>query len=105
MVADLAEQSGRARSGFNATIYNDVKEGFQPLSAQPPVLIGTAQFAWSVFRFGPGSCLAWPDEQFPMNKVDQLYHMFMQDKNNLQVADVIIRWIDEHVEDSSGLDH
>ena len=40
-----------------------------------------------------------------MNKVDQLYHMFMQDKNNLQVADVIIRWIDEHVEDSSGLDH
>jgi len=27
------------------------------------------------------------------------------DKNNLQVADVIIRWIDEHVEDSSGLDH
>jgi len=238
----LAEQSGRARSGFNATIYNDVKEGSQPLSAQPPVLIGTAQFAWSVFRFGPGSCLAWPDEQFPMNKVDQLYkqvipdliltevpsltgefvspttnnptvenmatlardldgailvghsqssgfptqavlkglpgirgiiqletgcfsnltgdeiatlakvpilvvvgdhfstpqpspacatemqqinaaggdmafialpsvglhgnsHMFMQDKNNLQVADVIIRWIDEHVEDSSGLDH
>ncbi len=43
MVADLAEQSGRARSGFNATIYNDVKEGFQPLSAQPPVLIATAQ--------------------------------------------------------------
>ena len=32
----LAEQSGRARSGFNATIYNDVKEGLQPLSAQPP---------------------------------------------------------------------
>jgi hypothetical protein len=25
-------------------------------------------------------------------------HMFMQDKNNLQVADVIIQWIDQHVE-------
>jgi len=49
----LAEQSGRARSGFNATIYNDVKGGLRPLSAQPAVLIGTAQFAWSVFRFGP----------------------------------------------------
>ena len=24
-------------------------------------------------------------------------HMFMQDNNNLQIADVIIRWIDEHV--------
>jgi hypothetical protein len=238
----LAEQSGRARSGFNATIYNDVKEGLQPLSAQPAVLIGTAQFAWSVFRFGPSFGVAWPDEQFPMDKVNQLYkqvipdliltevpsltgefvspttnnptvenmatlardldgailvghsqssgfptqavlkgltgirgiiqletgcfsnltgdeiatlakvpilvvvgdhfstpqpspacateiqqvngaggdmtfialpsvglhgnsHMFMQDKNNLQVADVIIRWIDEHVEDSSSLDH
>ena len=32
----LAEQSGRARSGFNATIYNEVKEGLKPLSAQPP---------------------------------------------------------------------
>jgi hypothetical protein len=25
-------------------------------------------------------------------------HMFMQDKNNLQVADVIVKWIDHHVE-------
>src|SRR5256884_5454961 len=31
-------------------------------------------------------------------------HMFMQDKNNLQVADVIMKWIDEHVEDGSGQD-
>jgi hypothetical protein len=75
----LAEQSGRARSGFNATIYNDVKEGFQQLSAQPPVLIGTAQFAWSVFRFGPNFGVAWPDEQFPMNKVDQLYKQVIPD--------------------------
>jgi hypothetical protein len=25
-------------------------------------------------------------------------HMFMQDNNNLQVADVIIQWINEHVD-------
>jgi len=25
-------------------------------------------------------------------------HMLMQDKNNLQVADLIMKWIDEHVE-------
>ena len=25
-------------------------------------------------------------------------HMLMQDKNNLQVADLILKWIDEHVE-------
>jgi pimeloyl-ACP methyl ester carboxylesterase len=75
----LAEQSGRARSGFNGTIYNEVKEGLKPLSAQPPVLIGTAQFAWSVFRFGPSFGVAWPDEQFPMNKVDQLYKQVIPD--------------------------
>jgi hypothetical protein len=27
-----------------------------------------------------------------------------QDKNNLQVDDVIMQWIDEHVEDGSGED-
>ena len=75
----LAEQSGRARSGFNATIYNDVKEGRQPLSAQPPVLLGTAQFAWSVFRFGPSFGAVWPDEQFPMDKVEQLYKQVIPD--------------------------
>jgi len=29
-------------------------------------------------------------------------HMFMQDNNNLQIADVIIQWIDEHVRGRSG---
>jgi pimeloyl-ACP methyl ester carboxylesterase len=75
----LAEQSGRARSGFNGTIYNEVKEGLQPLSAQPPVLIAGAQFAWSVFRFGPSFGVAWPDEQFPMDKVEELYKQVIPD--------------------------
>jgi hypothetical protein len=57
----LAEQSGRARSGFNGTIYNEVKLGLKPPSAQPFVLIATYQFAWSVFRFGP-SALTETDE-------------------------------------------
>jgi hypothetical protein len=26
-------------------------------------------------------------------------HMVMEDKNNLEVADVLIKWIREHVED------
>jgi hypothetical protein len=31
-------------------------------------------------------------------------HMFMQDKNNLKVADVIIKWIDKHVKRKGGHD-
>ncbi len=29
-------------------------------------------------------------------------HMLMQDKNNLQVADLILKWIDEHVENKKS---
>jgi hypothetical protein len=29
-------------------------------------------------------------------------HMLMQDKNNLQLADLIIGWIDDHVESKKG---
>ena len=29
-------------------------------------------------------------------------HMFMQDKNNRRVADVILRWIRQHVESRRG---
>src|SRR5882762_2991270 len=45
----MADQVGRARSGFDALQYQKAREGLQPLTAQPPVLLGTAQFAWSVF--------------------------------------------------------
>lgn len=75
----LAEQSGRARSGFNGTIYNEVRQGLQPPSAQPPVLIATYEFAWSVFRFGPSYGAAWPDEQFPMDKVGELFKQVIPD--------------------------
>jgi hypothetical protein len=29
-------------------------------------------------------------------------HMIMQDTNNLQIADLILQWIDEHVGKGSG---
>ena len=29
-------------------------------------------------------------------------HMIMQDKNNLQIADLILKWIDERVRKQSG---
>jgi hypothetical protein len=29
-------------------------------------------------------------------------HMIMQDKNNLQIADLILQWIDEHVSKRRG---
>jgi hypothetical protein len=29
-------------------------------------------------------------------------HMLMQDRNNLQLADLILKWIDQHVESRKG---
>ena len=84
----LAEQSGRARSGFNGTIYNEVRQGLQPPDAQPPVLIATYQFAWSVFRFGPTYGAVWPDEQFPMDKVDELFKQVIPDLILTEVPDL-----------------
>jgi hypothetical protein len=66
----LAEQVSRGRSGFNALQYQKVLVGDAPASSNPPILIATDAFAWSVFRWGDFSTLTpFEDEQFPMNTV------------------------------------
>jgi pimeloyl-ACP methyl ester carboxylesterase len=66
----MADQVGRARSGFDALEYNRVQAGVDPGTSNPRILIATDQFAWNVFRFGDYSTLTpWPDERFPMNTV------------------------------------
>ena len=32
-------------------------------------------------------------------------HMLMQDKNNLQLADLILDWIDQHIEGKKPVHH
>jgi hypothetical protein len=41
----------------------------------------------------------------PMMGIKGNSHMLMQDKNNLQLADLILGWIDEHVERKKGSHH
>jgi hypothetical protein len=89
----LAEQSGRARSGFNGTIYNEVKLGMRAPNEQPFVLLATYQFAWSIFRFGPSYGVAWPDEQFPMNKVDELFKQVIPDLILTEVPDLAAEFV------------
>lgn len=75
----LVEQSGRARSGFDATAFNTARQGTTPASQQPAILLATSQFAWWAFRFGPRYGQAWPDEQFPIDKVGELYKQVIPD--------------------------
>jgi hypothetical protein len=68
----LADQVGRARSGFDATPYNQVRAGQLPITDQAPMLMAGAPFVWQAFRFGPSLGVPWPDEQFPLNKIGEL---------------------------------
>src|SRR6202167_4423893 len=79
----LADQSSRARSGFDATIINSVKSGAVPPSQLPNVLFASHQVAWAVFRFGPTFGTAFPDEQFPVQAADELYKQMIPDFNSL----------------------
>jgi pimeloyl-ACP methyl ester carboxylesterase len=78
----LADQVSRARSGFDATTINAVKSGSVPASQLPNVLMASHQVAWTVFRFGPTFNVAFPDGQFPVEAVDELYKQMIPDLNS-----------------------
>ncbi len=66
----MADQVGRARSGFDALEFNRVRALADAPASNPGVLIATDQFAWGVFRFGDYATLTpYADEQFPMKTV------------------------------------
>jgi len=78
----LADQSSRARSGFDPTTISAVKAGTIPPSQLPNVLAATHQTAWSVFRFGPKFGEPFPDGQFPIEAVGELYKQMIPDLNS-----------------------
>jgi len=77
----LADQVSRARSGFDASRITAVKAGTSPPSELPGILSATHQTAWAIFRFGPTFNKPFPDEQFPIDAIDELYKQMIQDLN------------------------
>lgn len=66
----LADQVGRARSGFNGLQYQKVRYGDAPGTSNPEIRLPTDNFAWNTFRWGNFATLTpYPDERFPMNTV------------------------------------
>jgi pimeloyl-ACP methyl ester carboxylesterase len=74
----LADQVSRARSGFDATKYNQVRNLAAPPTDQAAILIPTDQLAWAAFRWGTTTCTLspcattttpHPGIRFPMNTV------------------------------------
>ncbi|WP_210275441.1 hypothetical protein [Rhizobium sp. G21] len=85
----LAEQTGRARSGFNGTIFNQVKNKSLPPEAQPKVFLGTSNMAWKVFRFGPELGKPWPNVQFPIEATDEFAKQVIPDMIETQVPSLL----------------
>jgi hypothetical protein len=77
----LADQSSRARSGFDATKINSVKLGKVPPTELPNIFMASHQTSWTLFRFGPTFNTAFPDEQFPVQAADELYKQMIPDLN------------------------
>jgi hypothetical protein len=78
----LADQVSRARSGFDPTAFADVRSGKAPPSQMPGILSASHQVGWTVFRFGPKYGEVFPDEQFPMEAVEEFYKQMIPDLNS-----------------------
>ncbi|MAY62457.1 MAG: hypothetical protein CML29_09610 [Rhizobiales bacterium] len=85
----LAEQTGRGRSGFNGTIFNQVRRGKLSPDTQPNVYLGTSNMAWKVFRFGPELGKTNDGLQFPVNHVDEVYKQIIPDMIETQVPSLM----------------
>lgn len=74
------DQVARARSGFNQAIYNNVRAGVvTPPSEQPNMFQSSNENAWAVFRFGPTFDVPYPDEQFPVESIDEFAKQVIPD--------------------------
>lgn len=78
----LADQVSRARSGFDPTPFASARDGRTPASKMPGILDATHEIAWTVFRFGPKYGQTFPDEQFPVQAVGELYKQMIPDLNS-----------------------
>ncbi len=79
----LADQVSRARSGFDPSSIAAVKSGAAAPSTLPNIISASHQIGWMVFRFGPQFGTAFPDGQFPIESVGELYKQMIPDLNAL----------------------
>jgi pimeloyl-ACP methyl ester carboxylesterase len=77
----LPDQVSRGRSGFDATIYNEIKLGKRPASDMPEIRSATHEIAWLGFRFGPSAGKAFPNEQFPVEAFEEFGKQVIPDLN------------------------
>jgi pimeloyl-ACP methyl ester carboxylesterase len=78
----VVDQVGRARSGFNQAVFNNVRAGGAPPASQPTILrLADASGSWTNFRFGPSPGVPFADSQFPLEAAHELSKQSIPDLN------------------------
>jgi pimeloyl-ACP methyl ester carboxylesterase len=78
----VPDQVGRARSGFNQAIFNDVAAGLVSPSLQPRFFrLGDNWGSWTNFRFGPQPGVAYAESKYPVHKAAELSKQDIPDIN------------------------
>ncbi|EEU7749493.1 hypothetical protein HED96_002905 [Salmonella enterica] len=76
----VIDQVGRARSGFNQAIFNNVAEGSISHEKQPRIIRpGDTHALWINMRLGPVMGTPYPDSQFPLSSFSALSRMGIPD--------------------------
>jgi pimeloyl-ACP methyl ester carboxylesterase len=69
----VVDQVGRARSGFDQSVYNNARAGVIPADQQPSMLrLGDRVGAWTNFRIGPEPGTPFPETQFPTEAAPEM---------------------------------
>jgi pimeloyl-ACP methyl ester carboxylesterase len=80
----VPDQVGRARSGFNQAVFNDVAAGIVSPTLQPKFFrLGDHWGAWTNFRFGPQPGVPYPETKYPVAKAAELSKQDIPDINTV----------------------
>jgi len=80
----VPDQVGRARSGFDQKVFNDVRTGAVDKASQPSILrLGDNYGVWTNFRVGPSPGVPFANNQFPVEAMKELSKQGIPDLNQL----------------------
>lgn len=86
----VVDGPNRGRSGYDPTSRFAVIQGLKPPADMQPGNMYSAQSAWTAFRWGPDYGVPYPNEQFPLDHVDdylkELVPSYRENRENDVIA-------------------
>ncbi|ANQ25155.1 hypothetical protein BA894_01235 [Vibrio natriegens] len=77
----VPDQVSRGRSGFDPSLYNDVRNGKKPATELPNLFQQSDEVNWTIFRIGSAVGKPFPDTKFPVESLSELSKQAIPDYN------------------------